>query len=67
MGNENGFRTRLIREGFRPYSVGGILASSPAIVKISEQKGPCFGTGPLFAGSPSLIRFELFVSPRRQK
>jgi hypothetical protein len=36
-----GFLTQHIRGAFPPYPVGGILASSPAIGKISKQKGPC--------------------------
>jgi hypothetical protein len=42
------------------YLVGGILASGPAIWKISKQKKACAkNTGLLFAGSPLLIQGEL--------
>jgi hypothetical protein len=52
-----GFLTQHIGGAFPPYSVGGLLASSPASGKISKQKRPMLkSTDLLFAGSPGRTR-----------
>ena len=47
-----GFLTRHIRGAFPPTSVGGILASSPAMGKSANKKGPYYPYGPLVCWLP---------------